>query len=591
MSSIGGAFDIARWSIYSSQLAIQITAHNIANANTVGYSRQSLRVEANNPITTGPGQIGTGVRAAEVMRSYDAFINEQVSQKTSEYFFWNAKRTAMEEIETIFNETNGFGINAQMGEFWNAWSDLANHPEGIPEREALLAKTDNLIQHVQDIDYNLRFYQMHLDSGIRGSVGHINTLIEQIADLNKSISSVEIDGLINANDLRDRRELLLEQLSEYLDISYYEEENSGQIMVYILGGTPLVLGKDAYELSIERNLSTGFSDILWIDSSGRTVNITNKLKGGKISGWIDVRDRDIPSYLEMLNTLSRELVWQVNSLHAEGVGLAPVTSMVGTVSISQASDDLGADFLFSSRYQPGGNFEIVVYNQTGAVADTYVITPAGDTVQDLIDAVNSVSGGEISASLSGGTSGYFQIQASGDFSFAIKKVPESQSNNSLALLGVNTFFSWSEQTGSMMEDITRTMDVNASLKGNPHLISAGYLDSEGRVAPGQNEVARAIFSLQDKVIPDMGGSGTDTTLSTFYSAFIGKVGVDVTNAVQNEKYNDSLLAQYSRRKESITGVNLDDEMAELLKFQHLYQAAAKMISIADEMMQTLLSIK
>ncbi len=89
----------------------------------------------------------------------------------------------------------------------------------------------------------------------------------------------------------------------------------------------------------------------------------------------------------------------------------------------------------------------------------------------------------------------------------------------------------------------------------------------------------------------MGGSGTDTTLSAFYSAFVGKVGVDVTNAVQNEKYNDSLLAQYIRRKESITGVNLDDEMTQAPRNEHLYQAAAKLISIADEMMQTLLSIK
>ncbi|MGC9323901.1 MAG: flagellar hook-associated protein FlgK [Desulfomonilia bacterium] len=594
MPGLGGALDIARWSMYSSQLAIQITSHNIANANTEGYSRQSLRVEANNPITMGPGQIGSGVRSAEVMRQYDAFINEQVSQKKSEYSYWNAKRTAMEEIETIFNESEGYGINDLMGEFWNAWSDLANNPDGIPQREALLAKTENLIQHIRDVDYNLRFYQRHLDSSIRGSVDQINTIIEQIADLNNSISSVEIDGLINANDLRDRRELLLEQLSEYMDISYYEEENSGHVMVYILGGTPLVLGKDSYELSTERDLTTGFTNILWNDSSGRTVDITHRLDGGKISGWVDVRDSDITSYIETLNTLSRELVWQVNALHAEGVGLSPVTSLTGTVEISQTTDDLGTDFLFSDRFNSGGSFEIVVYDDAGNVAHTYRIDPAGVTVQDLIDEINAeaaAGGSEISASLSGGVNGFFQIQAAGNFSFAIKKSTDSESSNALAILGVNTFFAWDEQTGAPLDDMTQTIGLNAVLSTNPQFINAGYLDSDGMVAPGQNEVARFIFSLQDALIPNIGGSGADTTMDAFYSAFIAEVGVDVQNAVQNEKFNDTLLSQYTRRKEAITGVNLDNEMAEILKFQHLYQAAAKLISITDEMMETLLSIK
>ncbi|OQC18412.1 MAG: Flagellar hook-associated protein 1 [Deltaproteobacteria bacterium ADurb.Bin072] len=111
------------------------------------------------------------------------------------------------------------------------------------------------------------------------------------------------------------------------------------------------------------------------------------------------------------------------------------------------------------------------------------------------------------------------------------------------------------------------------------------------VAPGSNDVARAIFNLQDKVIDDMGGSGTSTTMDAYYSSLVAQVGVDVQNTVNNEKFNDTLLGQYISRKEGISGVNLDHEMAELLKYQHLYQAAAKLISIADEMMQALISIK
>jgi len=248
MSGLSGALNIASWSLYSSQLAMEVLSHNIANANTQGYSRQSLQIEPNVPITVAPGQMGTGVKATEVTRAYDTFINDQITQKMSQYYYWETQSSSMGEIENIFNESDGYGLNQLMAEFWNAWSDLSNNPDGIPEREALLAKTENLNQLVGDMDYNLRQYQRHLDSSMRGSVDQINIIIEQIADLNKQISSVEIDGMINANDLRDRRELLLEELSTYMDISYYEEEQSGQVMVYILGGTPLVLGKDQYSL-------------------------------------------------------------------------------------------------------------------------------------------------------------------------------------------------------------------------------------------------------------------------------------------------------------------------------------------------------
>ena len=595
MPGIGGALDIARWSLYSSQLAIEVLSHNIANANTPGYSRQQLKIESNVPITMGPGQIGTGVKATEVTRYYDAFINEQVTLKKSQYYYWDAQNRAMEEIETIFNESDEYGLNKIMGEFWNAWSDLSNNPEGSPEREALLAKSNNLIQFIGNLDYNLREYQRHLDSSIRGSVNQINGLIKQIADLNNQISSVEINGIINANDLRDRRELLLENLAEYLDISYYEEESSGQVMVYILGGTPLVLGKDHYALDYQRNPATGFTDILWKDLSGRTINLTNKLEGGKIAGWANVRDTKIGSYLDSMNSLTKELVWQVNALHSEGVGLDPVSSLTGTVEITDPTDDLGADFLFSDRFVSGGQFEIVAYDADGEVSNIYVIDPTGDTVGDLITEINTeagAGGGEFTASLN--AAGFFTIQANGSHTFAIKHSSGAESSNALAVMGVNTFFSWIEESGVPNDDvfdITQTLGINAELMADSSRIAAGYLDGNGRVAPGMNNVALAVYSVQDQVISNLGGTGLDTTLDAYFSSFIAEVGVDVQNASLNKKYNETLLDQYIQRKESVTGVNLDEEMADILKYQHLYQAAAKLISVCDEMMQTLLSVK
>jgi flagellar hook-associated protein 1 FlgK len=307
---------------------------------------------------------------------------------------------------------------------------------------------------------------------------------------------------------------------------------------------------------------------------------------------VSIRDTKIDSYIESMNTLMGELTWQVNSLHAEGVGLSSVSEMTGTVRVSAATDDLASAFHFSDWYTAGGTFDIQVFDASGAVVNTYHVDPAGSTVGDLITEINALSGaggGEITAGLT--ADGRFQITSDATHTFAITPSTTGPSSNALAVLGVNSFFTWSETVGLPMDDITETIGVNDVLEANPNLISSGYLDDNGQVAPGGNDVARAIFNLQDRVVEDMGGIGVNSTMDTYYSSLVAQVGVDVQNTVNNEKFNDTLLGQYIRRKESITGVSLDEEMSELLKYQHLYQAAAKLISIADEMMESLISIK
>jgi flagellar hook-associated protein 1 FlgK len=361
------------------------------------------------------------------------------------------------------------------------------------------------------------------------------------------------------------------------------------------------MGRDTNTLSTERDVTTGFSRVLWNDSSGRTVDLTHKLKGGDIAGLVNARDSGgIESYLGSLNTLTKELVWQVNSLHSEGVGLQGAQQMTGTVQ-THLTDDLNATvvtpsgteplFLFGDRYTPGGSFDIQEYDASGQVVNTYHISPAGNTVGDLIAEINAESGGAITASLTGGASGALQISATGTNTFAIKPSTTGSSSNALAILGVNTFFSWTEAVGQPVNDITETVGLNAALKANPNLISSGYTDNNGKVAPGANDIARAIANLQDKVIANIGGSGVDTTMDSYYSSLVAQVGVDVQNAANNEKFNNTILTQYTQRKESVSGVSLDEEMSDLLKYQHAYQAAAKLISICDEMMQTLLSVK
>lgn len=587
MSGIGGAMDIGKLSMLASQSALQVVSNNIANANTVGYSKQNVTLRANTPINTAPGAIGTGVRATEVTRQYNLLFARQANEKESDYQYWSTQSTVLQQVETIFNESNETGLSNMLSEFWSAWSDLSNNPDGTAERESLLAQSENLVKTIQDMAYNLRMYQSNLNSNIQNAVGEVNSLLSQIADLNTQITNSEVDGQINANTLRDNRDALVKKLSQYMDVSYYEEAQTGQYMVYVNGGTPLVLGSTPYSLGYERNSTTGNTDVIWNGQSGQRVNLTNRLKGGKIAGWISVRDTRIGGYLDSLNTMAKELTWQVNSRHAEGTGLASVSTMTGTELITDADAAIdGMDvsgnyhYSFGDRFTAGGSFDIVTYDANGTATRSTITLNAGATVNDLINAINTTVP-HMNASVN--SDSHLELSADSGYTFAVTSASSGASNNALGILGVNTFFSWNAQDG----DFTQTMAVNGALQDDTDLIAAGKLDSNNHVAVGDNRNALAIYNLQDMNVEI---DGSRSTIDAYYSSIVSQVGIHSQNAQSNESYNSSLLDEYTTQLESITGVNLDDEMVDLLKFQRSYQAAAKLISIADEMLETLISM-
>jgi flagellar hook-associated protein 1 len=595
MSGLTGALDIGKGSLLTSQLAMNIISNNIANANTLGYCKQTLQVKDNNAIAVKPGSIGTGVVATQVTRSYNNYLNSLVNTKTSDSYYWSAQQSTMSNINTLFNESSDDGINALMSEFWGAWGDLANTPDGSAERTSLLSKSDNLLSRIKEIETNLRSYQQNLDSTIEGDVTEVNSLTQQIADLNKSITSTEVKGSINANNLRDERDLAVEKLSAHLNITYSEDTKTGALNVYILGGTPLVQGDEAYNLSTGRESTTGSLEVVWNNSSGRSLDITDKLDSGDIAGAINVRDNEISSYLDSLDTFTRQLVWQVNSLHSEGTGLKSVSQMAGTVQCAGLGDDLSSSstFLFGDKYNSSGTFDITVYDGSGNPTNYTIDTAAygtangtsGTTVGDLIGAINSQTGGTVTAALD--ADGHLQMTASASDTFAVNASAGGSSSNALAILGVNTFFSWNETAGTQITSIIPDVNVNQVLTDDPEKISAGYLDSNHEIASGSNDIANAINALQNSTVSSLGNA----TLDGYYSSLVAQVGVDVANVDQNVTFNKSLLSEYTTQQDSVSGVSTDDEMVDLLKWQYLYQASAKLISSCDEMMQALLSMK
>ena len=371
------------------------------------------------------------------------------------------QRSAMERVELSFDETAGFSLNFAMTEFWNAWQDLSNNPEGHTERVALISKSDAMATAFNHISKDLQQQQRDIDSGIQVAVGEINALSAEIAQLNQKISEVETGGQ-NANDLRDRRDLLVNQISEMIDVNAYED-GQGRVSVSVADGRPLVNGPHMWNLATQPN-ADGHLDVVWTDSSGSTVDISANIRGGKLKGWLEVRDVAIPDYLTRLDALANGIITEVNNLHTGGFDL------------------------------------------------------------------NAIAG--------------------------------------------EAFF-----TGTTASDI----GVNANIVSDPNRIAAA---STAAGVPGDNSNAINIAGLQYAAI--MGG-GT-ATYDDYYRSLVTDVGNQVQSAGSYADHQAVMVMSLENYRESISGVSLDEEMLNLIKFQHAYDAAAKLVSTVDEMIDTVMNM-
>jgi len=377
-----------------------------------------------------------------------------------------------------------------MADFWNAWHDLSNNPSGDSERSALYERGALLSQTFSDISGDIDQVHRELNLSLDAGVGSINEITGKIADLNEQIVAMSVTG--DANDLMDQRQHLVNQLSEYLDAKYYVNDDNS--MTVTTGkGYGLVIGTDSYSLSFDGN------NVQWESSGGSTRDITDTITGGKMGGWLDMRDTIIPEYNDKLNQLAHSIISEVNDIHTQGVGLERMSDVTGTYRATDPTQNLwdqNSGLAFSDSVDSTGTFDIWVYDSNGSAVGAGPVTidvdaAGGNTLNGLSGTIDGI--GNLHAEVT--PNGALRVYADAGYSFAFA----NDSSGVLAALGINTFFTGSNATN---------MKMNSKLEANKNLIAAGRVGTAGEIAAGDNSNAIDMASLQysDVDIKDSAGN-------------------------------------------------------------------------------------
>ncbi|MBI5637394.1 MAG: flagellar hook-associated protein FlgK [Nitrospinae bacterium] len=562
--NIYGAMNTAKWALLSAQTAIEVTGQNVANVNNPDFNRQTAILQAQYPVNQGNHFIGTGVTVAAVKRNFDQFLyNQQLSADFNQNNY-QARETIMNRVDTIMNETSGSGINNAMSNFFQSYYNLAINPSGATERTDVVEKAKSLSAKVSFVAGQVQQTRRDTDLKITGAVPIINNITSQIAALNKVIHETESNGAV-ANDYRDRREGLIKQVASFMDIGY-AEANNGEVSVYMKTGRPLVTGENNFTLSTKQNPSDpATSSVFWADSAGNNVNITSDISAGQMGAWTTLRDQDLIKVQNQLDSLSASIVRDVNRIHAASFGLDGSTGINffnGLTPGGRASNlNTGTGTL-----QPGS-----VLNPDNINLDHYRITfGAGGSYT-----VNNIDKGT--------ASGTFTFTAGSPLTFF------QQRGISIAIAGAPNAGDSFDISGAF--NAAFTLAVNPTVQNDLNKVAAG---STTRWGDGIS--AEAIGSLQyAKTIGGAwsvaGATSGVYTYTDFYGATVGGVGSTTQAAASGRKLAEAVTNQLNNLRQQSSGVALDEEMINLVKYQQAYGAAAKTITTIDEMLQTLLNIK
>ncbi len=561
------ALGIGRTALAAYQAALQVAGQNVANASTPGYTRSSARLAAVPGAKLRAGQLGNGVKLATIRRNISESIQTRLRSAISDKSSAGTERSAVSRLEILFNPLGDSNLGSLLSEFFGSVSDLQNNPENSATRGIVVSTAATLSQRIQDIRDDLITQRNEINSDITNVVERGDAIATEIADLNVRITLAEAGSAGPASALRDQRDQLLNELSEFFEITV-REQPSGAVNVFI--------GSEAL---VQFGTSFGLTSSTEIDSNGlASLVVRFKINNGPVTtgsgmieGLVTSRDTYNQTQFDRLNAFTAGLINEVNKVHSGGQGLSGFSQLTGVTKVLDSTQTLTTANNGITLTPNTGSFFVDVKDvASGATLRTQInidLDGIGtDTTLDSLAADINANVANVSATVL--SNGQLELTATSGSTFTFS----DDTSGVLAALGVNTFF-----TGNDSLDIA----VNPLISGNPSFLAAARSDFTG---DGSN--ATALVGVQDLAVASLGG----VSLNDHYNGSMATLAVSASGIESENDAAGIIFDSLTVQRESISGVNLDEEAVSLISFQRAYEGAARYMRVVDDMMQTLLSL-
>lgn len=565
--SLISALHVGRTGLAVAQTALEVAGNNLTNAATEGYSRQSASISAGVGTETQPGVfLGTGVRLQNIVREVDNALLGRLRTAISDQNAAQADQDVLSQIESVEGELTDQSVSTRMAEFFDSWKQLAGNPTDAGLQSLVVSQGRSLGQFINALHNDLTDLRVQTEKSLGDAVTTADSLLTRIATLNQSIVTAE-RGQGGANDLRDQRDKLLDELAQYMDITTIEQP-SGAVDV-LVHSIPVVLGtlSRGLKLSFE-STSNGLEAKLQVVLDGSRLEPSS----GKIGQLIRSRDTDVVDAVQALGDFTGKLIFEVNKIHSSGQsssgrGFSSLTSTYTIDDVSLALNDPAAGLEFTPV---NGTFEFNVKQKSTGTTTTRLISVdldgiASDTT--INDIAAALAGGAIATGV--GADGRITIQSTNsDFEFSFAR----DSSGALAALGLNTFF-----IGEGPVDI----GVNQALIDDASLLAS----TQNQVTGGNANALRLAAGI-DKPLDSAGG----LTIRELWAKHVQDFAVRGGKANNDLDAASSVQQSLETQRKGVSGVNMDEEAINLMLYQRAYQGSARFISVIDQLMDTLMTL-
>lgn len=619
MGSTFSGIELGKRSIMAHTDAISTAGHNISNANTEGYSRQRVQLKEFDPLyrpdlerPERAGMIGQGIDVQSITRIRDEMLDQRITAQQNQESYWDTRSKYYTMIEQIYNEPDEVSVRSNMDKFWESWQELSINPESQAARQAVVTRGESLSDSIKSKWENLMGVGSLINSDIDSTVKQINSYANQIAAVNSEIVRSRGVG-DNPNDLLDRRDLLVDKLSKLANITT-DRRDPDEFMVH-LDGKVLVQGGVARNFDlVSLTDNNGYEKLVWADTREDA-----SVSGGTLGALIELRDVDVRNEIQSLNTMTMNFSDLVNDVHRNAYGANNVTGLDfftqhSFVENVNGNFDRNGDGVLDHSYifRFTGTTTLNPQEQIGFEGVMTFSGPSGnvqvpyhptDTVETVINRIND-SNGEVKAYLDRNNNLVLKGTTAQDVEnpdFVIRHVEDS----GFFLTGYSGILAASGAAGAY--DFARAdavdslagaqfavspvlnpagyIEVNGVIKNDVKSVAAAFRDDSGNVNAGDGRAAVEIASIRNTKVM----IGHERTLDDYFADSVTNVGLKGEQAENNLKSHMAIMNDLRTMRDSISGVNIDEELSDIIKFQHGYNAAAKFVTIWDSLIDTVIN--